>query len=54
MDMYRLRHDQYFMRALREQARHGLHGDVTRFTDQELFDLMKVEEHFKEWQRRQR
>ena len=53
MDMYRLRHDQYFMRALREQARHGLHGDVTRFTDQELFDLMKVEEHFKAWQRRQ-
>lgn len=53
MDVYSLRNDHYFMRTLREQARHALHGDTYRFTDQELFDLMKVEEHFREWQRRQ-
>ncbi|WP_161937762.1 tlde1 domain-containing protein [Aquitalea pelogenes] len=53
MDVYSLRNNHYFMRTLREQARHALHGDTYRFTDQELFDLMKVEEHFREWQRRQ-
>lgn len=40
MDVYSLRNDHYFMRTLREQARHALHGDTYRFTDQELFDLM--------------